>query len=160
VTAVAIALAAVVDALRPAGQRTHLGRLVEQVGDEGMSAFTTVVRRKLEMNLQTLSSSEWRPLVLVVMAFVVYLALARDRYLPRLLERVPELGAAFVGLLIVVVLGYALNDQGIVVPAAMLAILNPVLVALVVPDRLVGPSPPGTRDADRAPTAARGHDGG
>jgi hypothetical protein len=158
VTAVAIALAAVVDSLRPAGRRTHLGRLVEQVGDEGTSAFATVIQRKLEMNVQTLSSSEWRAVVVVGVAFVLFLALSRARHLTRLLARVPELRASLVGLLIVAVLGYALNDQGIVVPAAMLAILAPVLVVLVVP---VAPDPAAERTARagstaRTPVDARG----
>ncbi|MGZ8735015.1 MAG: hypothetical protein ACXW1M_07490 [Acidimicrobiia bacterium] len=135
VTAVAISVAAVIDSLRPAAQRTHLGRLVEQIRAEGSSAFTTVVTRKLEMNLSTLTSSDWRPIVPVVLALVAYLAWSRGHHLARLLIRVPEMRASLVGLAVVMVLGYALNDQGIVIPAAMLAVLNPVLITLVVPQR-------------------------
>jgi len=131
-TGIAISIAAVVDSLRPADQRTHLGRLVEQVGGEGSSAFTTVVVRKLEMNLSTLASSDWRPIVVVVLALVAYLAWSRERHLSGLLTRVPEMRASLVGFAVVAALGYALNDQGIVIPAAMLAVLNPVLVVLVI----------------------------
>jgi hypothetical protein len=49
--------AALVDLSRPAGSRTHLARLVEQIGGEGSSALTIVLHRKLEMSLATLSSS-------------------------------------------------------------------------------------------------------
>ena len=48
------------DLQRAAGDRTHLGRLVEQVQGEGFGAFSSVVRRKLDMNLASLSSSVWR----------------------------------------------------------------------------------------------------
>ncbi len=133
VTAVAISVAAVIDSLRPAAQRTHLGRLVEQIGGEGSSAFTSVVVRKLDMNLSTLASSDWRPIVIVVLGLVAYLAWSRDHHLRHLLAAVPEMRASLVGLAVVAGLGYALNDQGIVIPAAMLAILGPVLVTLVVP---------------------------
>ena len=40
-----------------------------------------------------------------------------------------------VGFAILLVLGYALNDTGILVPAVMLGVLIPVLVALIVPVR-------------------------
>ena len=142
VTVAAVAAAALVDSLRPAGQRTHLGRLVDQVRGQGPSAFTTVVTRKLDMNLATLSTSPWRPIVVVVLAFVAYLAWSRARPLGQLLARVPELHASLVGLAVVGGLGAALNDQGIVVPAVMLGVLSPVLIVLVVPAAPVTRRPP------------------
>ena len=98
---------------------------------EGLDAFTTVVRRKLDMNLSTLSSSQWRPLLVVGLAFLAYLAFARAGHLRRLVEAVPAMRASLIGLAVLAVLGYALNDQGIVIPAVMLAVLVPVLVALL-----------------------------
>jgi hypothetical protein len=151
VTAIAISIAAVVDSLRPAAQRTHLGRLVEQIGDEGSSAFTSVVVRKLEMNLSTLASSDWRPIAAAVLGLVAYLAWSRDHHLRRLVASVPEMRASLVGFAVVAALGYALNDQGIVIPAAMLAVLGPVLVTLVVP-RPAG-HPQGSRAASTASPA-------
>ena len=69
----ALTLATIADLSRPASSRTHLARLVEQIGGEGSSAFTTVLHRKLEMSLSTLSSSQWRPMVPLVLAFVAFL---------------------------------------------------------------------------------------
>jgi hypothetical protein len=46
--------------------------------------------------------------------------------------RAPEMRPAFVGVLVAAVLGFALNDSGIAVPAMMLGVLNPVLVYLAV----------------------------
>ncbi len=78
----------------------------------------------------------------VALAFVLYLACARSRHLDRLLTQIPEMRASLLGLTVVAVLGSGLNDQGIVVAAAMLAVLNPVLVTLVVPHRhAAGPAP-------------------
>jgi hypothetical protein len=135
ITIGALVAAATVDSLRPADQRTHLGRLVEQVRGEGSSAFTSVVRRKLEMNISSLSTANWRFLVPIVLAFVTYLVFWPPRRLNALLQRIPELRSALIGFATLLVLGYALNDSGIVVPAIMLGVLNAVLVSLTVPER-------------------------
>jgi hypothetical protein len=134
-TVVAIALAAIADVQRAPGDRTHLGRLVEQVGGEGSDAFVTVVQRKLTMNVDSLSSSVWRLLVPIAVAFVAYLAFAGARPLAGLVRRMPELRAVLGGFAVLLVLGYALNDTGILVPAIMLGVLVPVLVTLTVPRR-------------------------
>jgi hypothetical protein len=134
-TVAAVALAAIADVQRAPGDRTHLGRLVEQVGGEGSDAFVTVVQRKLTMNVESLSSSVWRILVPIALAFLAYVAFAGARPLLGLLRRVPELRAVMVGFAVLLVLGYALNDTGILVPAVMLGVLVPVLVTLLVPTR-------------------------
>jgi hypothetical protein len=131
-TVVAIAGAAALDMQRPAGARTHLGRLVEQVRGEGPSAFTSVVQRKLEMNLASVSSSIWRILVPIALAFLAYLAFAGARPLRDVLRRIPPLASALAGFAVLLVVGYALNDTGIMVPALMLGILVPVIAVLIV----------------------------
>jgi len=158
-TLVAVAAATGVDLLRAPGQRTHLGRLAEQVRDEGLSAFTSVVGRKIEMNLATLSTSVWRLLVPVALAFVAYLGLSAPRHLQHLLERIPAVRAALIGFGVTMVLGYALNDSGIVVPGVMLGVLCPVLVTLIVPARAPveasAKQPPAKRPTAKRKVAAR-----
>src|SRR5207302_8286909 len=39
------------DLRRPAAQRTHLGRLFEQIGTDGLRPFTDAVQRKIQENL-------------------------------------------------------------------------------------------------------------
>ncbi len=140
VTLVAVTAATVADLSRPAGSRTHLARLVEQIGGEGSSALMTVLHRKLEMSLATLSSSQWRPMVPLVLAFVAFLVWGPGHAFSRLLARVPQLRAVLAGLALVAVLGFALNDQGIVVPAVMLGVLAPALVLLVVAESTTNPA--------------------
>jgi hypothetical protein len=130
-TLVALTIATIVDLSRPAANRTHLARLAEQIGGEGSSAFTTVLHRKLEMSLATLSSSQWRPMVPLVLGFVAFLVWGPGRLLAPLFARVPQLRAVLAGLALVAALGFALNDQGIVVPGVMLGVLAPALVLLV-----------------------------
>jgi hypothetical protein len=120
------------DLLRPAGQRTHLGRLFERIGQDGFGPLNDVIVRKLGENLSVLPTSVWVPLVPAVLAFLAWLAWGRSLRLELLRARAPELRPAFVGVLVAAVLGFALNDSGIAVPAMMLGVLNPVLVYLAV----------------------------
>lgn len=120
------------DLLRPASQRTHLGRLFEQIGEEGATPLTDAIIRKIGANLAVLPSSIWVPLVPSVLAFLAWLAWGRSPRLEMLRTRAPELRPALVGVLVAAVLGFALNDSGIAVPAMMLGVLNPVLVYLAI----------------------------
>jgi hypothetical protein len=131
-TVLAVGSAVAIDLSRPSAERTHLGRLVEQIGGEGSSAFTTVVYRKLAMSVATLSSSQWRPMVPIVALFLVFLVRRRESLRSTARSRVRDQRPALLGVAVVAVLGFALNDQGIVVPAVMLGILAPALVVLVI----------------------------
>ena len=94
---VALAAATVFDLRKPSGHRRHLGRLIEQIQDEGFSAFTDVVRRKIDHNLMSFKTSSFRYLVVVGVAFVAYLFWWPPRHLVLLLQRVPELRATLIG---------------------------------------------------------------
>jgi hypothetical protein len=118
------------DLLRPAERRTHLGRLFEQIGHDGLQPLTDAIQRKVAANLSVIPTSIWIPLVPSVLAFYAWLAYGASPRLEAIRFRAPEMRWAFIGLLVAAVLGLALNDSGIAVPAMMLGVLNPVLVRL------------------------------
>jgi hypothetical protein len=84
----------------------------------------------VQENLEVLPSSIWVPVVPAVLAFLAWLAGGSSSRLELVRTRAPELRPALVGVLVAGVLGFALNDSGIAVPAVMLGVLNPVLVFL------------------------------
>ena len=131
VTLTAVLAFGLVDLTRDSDQRTHLGRLFESIGDEGWSSFENVVVRKAGQNLETIGSSVWLWMIVLVLGFVAFLVV-RERALVRaVFERIPELRAATVGFIVLTVLGYALNDSGVAVPGMMLGIADAVIVCLV-----------------------------
>ena len=78
---------------RPADARTHLGRLAQQVADQGISPFVNTIARKVDANLDTWSSSEWRLVLVATVLFVAFLALRqRERVAPGAHERCPTCG--------------------------------------------------------------------
>ena len=140
----AVAALGFLDLLRPAGSRTHLGRLFEQIGHDGLRPLTDAVQRKIATNLSLIPTSIWIPLVPAVLAFYAWLAYGSSFRLAEIRRRAPQMRPAFVGLLVAAVLGLALNDSGIAIPAMMLGVLHPVLVRLALrTDELGGRSAPG-----------------
>jgi hypothetical protein len=131
VAAVAIGL---LDLARPSASRTHLGRLLASVQAEGGSALTTVVMRKLEVNLAAMTNTPWLAMVPVVALFALWVARHAPQVARELWARGPELRAALAGLGVVAVLGSALNDSGIAVPAAMAVVASGAFTLLAVTD--------------------------
>jgi hypothetical protein len=129
-TAVLVMMLAALDLARPAASRTHLGRFADDLlhGDGGL-----VIRRKLRGNLSILTSSFWSLLLVALLVAVGVLAWRRRAALVTALEHRPTTKAFLAGFVTVAVLGFALNDSGIAVPAVMLTVGVPWSVATLVP---------------------------
>ncbi|GAA4396035.1 hypothetical protein GCM10023153_18620 [Ornithinibacter aureus] len=104
---------------RPPASRTHLGEFVDTVisGEAG-----SVLGRKLAQNLTNLGSP---PLLAISIATVVLVVVAwRTGWRP-VDAGVPVLRGA----LVLAVVGFAVNDSGLVIPAFVALVLAPLLVA-------------------------------
>ncbi|MCJ7436793.1 MAG: hypothetical protein MUP97_03420 [Acidimicrobiia bacterium] len=129
---VAVAGFTALDMARPPERRTHLGRLVERVNDRGIGDLVVVLQRKLGDNLGSLRTSIWGlvlPITLVLVYWLIKRAPARLRAVD---AAVPEGRIGGIGLAIVAVLGYALNDSGVAIPGVMLVIAIAAFVWLLV----------------------------
>ena len=127
---IAIAGFALLDLSRSSDDRTHLGRLFETIGDDGWSGFSTVIERKLSANLASVTGSVWAFALLVAALFVVFLVKFAPLELRRLDARYPQLKMGIAGAAVLLVLGFALNDSGIRVPALMLLVFIATFVVL------------------------------
>jgi LPXTG-motif cell wall-anchored protein len=129
-----VALLGLLDHARPAADQTHLGRFVGRLldGEAGL-----IVRRKIQGNVDVFTASVFPVLGLLVVALGAVIAWRRRNDLAVLLRDRPATRAFLTGFGTMAVLGLALNDSGIAVPAVMLAVAVPwVLVDLVpVPER-------------------------
>jgi hypothetical protein len=114
-----VGLVAWLDWRRPAASRTHLGEFVETVvsGEAG-----AVIGRKLAQNLTNLGSP---PLLAISIATLVLVLVAwRTGWRP-VDAGVPVLRGAAV----LAVVGFAVNDSGLVIPAFVALVLAPLVVA-------------------------------
>ncbi len=137
------------DLARPEEERTHLGRSIVRVAD---GSAGTILLRKIDANLWTLTSSTWALLVPVALAFLVFLAWRPRGLLQDLQRRIPGLRACLVGVLLVCVLGMAVNDSGVAVPAMAVGVLLPYIAYLVVRVQVPAapPCPPAAIATDAA----------
>jgi hypothetical protein len=137
-----LTLAAVVgfgllDLARPEGERAHLGRLFERVGDEGIQPLIDIVERKLLANLRVTTSSFWVAAIPVAIAFIVFLARYPGRPLDGLRRNISTLQAGLVAAYLAALLGSAVNDSGAIVGGVTLMVLATALAVLVLePDRV------------------------
>ncbi|HZN16053.1 MAG TPA: hypothetical protein VFB78_17430 [Acidimicrobiales bacterium] len=130
-TIAALTAFALADLARPPSSRTHLGRLVANPGDLG-----DVLQRKLLSNLHILTSSIWTLIIPVALGFFIFLAARPPGLLREIQQRVPGLRACLIGGLLAGLLGFAVNDSGVAVPAMMLAVVLPYLTYLLVTTNL------------------------
>ncbi|HEY3240151.1 MAG TPA: hypothetical protein VGL92_11340, partial [Acidimicrobiia bacterium] len=83
-----------IDLLRPPAERTHLGRLLERVADDGLAPLWDTVARKADVawDLALPAARRWLPLVPAGLAFVAFVSLGPGAALRRLGTRMPQLG--------------------------------------------------------------------
>jgi hypothetical protein len=126
----AIVVFAAVDLARPADARTHLGRFASDLlhGHAG-----TTLHRKIVANWDLLTHNAATVLVPFVLIGLAVLVVRAGRMrgtagLAAAYERVPALRGGLLACLVTGVLGFLLNDSGVVVPAIMMLIAVPVAV--------------------------------
>ncbi|GAA3079030.1 hypothetical protein [Streptosporangium carneum] len=154
--ALLIGAIAVVDWLKPAGQRTHLGAFVQQVLDG--EAWTVVGRKFGAMVGVTVGNWSLTLLSLVALAFLFLVLDRPSRWGASALDRAyslaPPLRAGLIGALACALIGFLMNDSGIAIPAMALTVAVPLtLTACVRALQLSQPTTP-ARPSARAETTA------
>jgi hypothetical protein len=129
-TVAVLTAVSVADWMRPPEDQTHLGRFVQTVIDGGA---LQVIARKGEQNLTILASS---PLSLLIPFAAVFVALVLmrpsswgARALQRAYDRSPTLRHGLVCLLVLLGIGFAVNDSGTVIPAIGATLGIPLVLA-------------------------------
>jgi hypothetical protein len=126
-----ITLVAFIDMSRASENRSHLGRLIERVQDNGIGDLFAVIERKLSSNLRTFTASFLGIVLPIVLLFFVWLWRTQRPRIEGVLRALPEWRAACLGFAVVALLGWALNDSGIAIPGVMLAIFTASVVWLL-----------------------------
>lgn len=130
------------DLLRAPEARTHLGRFAQLLVSGSGAELATIVQRKGAASLRSLTVTRWTYFIPVGVAVLVLL-LARPRgVVGDVLGGHRVLRAGLWGTLVAGVVGFAVNDSGISIPALALAHVVPFLVLFAV-ETVASRAPPG-----------------
>lgn len=139
VTVAVLALFGIIDVQRPPEKQTHLGRLIEKaLGDEGIPGLGTVLERKVNANLNILTSSVWAYVIPAALGFLAFLIGRPPQFLRNLFRNVPGMRACVIGVLATGAVGGIVNDSGIAIPAIMLTLLLPHVAYVIVVSHSTG----------------------
>jgi hypothetical protein len=150
VTGAVLALATTVDLLRPADQRTHLGRFAADLAHDPGNLVTTFLRKE-GANFRILQGSIWTWMLPVVVVFVLYL-LVWERQWSSLLPPGSPLRIGAIAVPAGALLGFFANDSGPIVLALFFVFFLPYLTLLAL-DRARGEPEllPATSRVEQAP---------
>jgi len=126
-----LVILSLLDWLRPAESRSHLGRFVQTTIDGGAR---DIIARKLDQNMALLFDNRLLLLVPVGLVLLAYI-LARPTSraagpLRRSLGRVQLLRPGLIAVLVMWVIGSALNDSGSAIPAVGATLALPLVLAI------------------------------
>ncbi|HVF52997.1 MAG TPA: hypothetical protein VNC78_05245 [Actinomycetota bacterium] len=136
-----------VDLARPPEVQTHLARTFDDIQARGIGQLGEIVMRKARANLRVFTSTIWTYFVPPALAAMAYLLSRPEGRWRDLADEYPKLRAGLVGGLVLAIIGFALNDSGIVIPAVILSFLVPLAVLIHL-----------TLEAEDAPPAVRATD--
>jgi hypothetical protein len=125
---VALAGVAAVELARPPADRTHLGRfLADLLAGNGEAA--TTIARKAATNARVLGASIWTWMVPIAAVFALFLLV----FMGRAAELLPRGSARRTGVVAAIaagLVGFAVNDSGVVVTALVAVFIGPYLTLL------------------------------
>ncbi len=132
---VALLIAVGVDALRVPDQRTHIGRFFLGAGEGNGQLFTSTIASKWSQNMRIFGQSLWAWIVPIIAGFSVYVLVVANGWQRLLPAGSPRRIAVVTGLAMGIV-GWLVNDSGVVVTALVFVYLGPLLLLLAfrVPD--------------------------
>jgi hypothetical protein len=122
-------LVAYLDSLRALDQQTHLGRFASELFSGGGTASTTIMR-KAQQAFASLSFSRFTYAVPFGVAALAVMMRRPRGPLRDVLATHRLFRAGLIGLLVAGVLGFALNDSGVAIPALLLGQAVPLVVLL------------------------------
>jgi hypothetical protein len=114
-------VAGLVDLARPEESRTHVGRFFARLF-ESPDAAMTIVARKADASLASLSGSVLLGMVPIAVALVAWVWKGPSDEWRRRARELPTLRATATAFVVVGVLGFALNDSGVTIPGMMLVV--------------------------------------
>ncbi|OFW32709.1 MAG: hypothetical protein A2074_03120 [Candidatus Aquicultor primus] len=112
-----------------------MGRTIELLAGGGISGILTIASRKLATNFMVLRYSTWSYFLLIIMVLTVALSYRPVGLLKKLFARHKGLTASVTGAVVGSIVGFAVNDSGILIPAIIMSYIFPSIAYLMLWER-------------------------
>ena len=113
--------------------KSHLAEAINQIILNGPSAMYQIIVRKISMNLRIMGSTIWSKVLLsaiVVLGTLFYRPIGWIKNI----RKYPKLAIGWSGIIIACIIGFAVNDSGIVVAATSVIFLTSTILYLIIED--------------------------
>lgn len=119
------------DLSRPPDEQTHLARLVDDAFSRGPEVVFDAAARKMRANIGVFGTTPASFLIPPIFGYFVWLVVRGGGSWPRLRATHPSFHRGLLGAAVVTILGFLVNDSGVIVVALSLAVLAPACVLML-----------------------------
>ncbi|MBB6214797.1 hypothetical protein HNQ80_000882 [Anaerosolibacter carboniphilus] len=118
------------------GSKTHLAGAIQQIITEGPSIIFLIIQRKITMNLMLVGVTIWSKVLLsaiIILGILIYRPVGT---LYKLTELYPNLAMGWSGIVVACIVGFLVNDSGIVASATgvIFLVMSMLYLAFYVPE--------------------------
>lgn len=121
----------ILDSMRPVDEQTHIGRFIQRLLEQGPGGVAEIIQRKALANWSLLTQSVLSISIPVALVFLAIMLRSPHGKLPEALETQPGLRQGLIAAVVTNLLGFALNDSGVAIPAMGLAMAAPFCLATI-----------------------------
>lgn len=119
------------DFRQPIENQSHIGRLANNIIENGISPFITIIKRKMLINYKLVKYTIWSRVFLVSLLVMLLAFIQPKGILRARLEKYPHMGGALLATFISSLVVLVVNDSGIVAAATVAIYLVPPVLYLL-----------------------------
>lgn len=112
--------------------KSHLANALNRIYDEGMSVVYSIIIRKISMNLKLFRATIWSKVLVTTMMFLTVLFYRPFGIAKKVFNKYTNLAKGLLGILIACIVGFLVNDSGVVAAATCIIFLGMTLMYLIV----------------------------
>ncbi len=113
------------------GSQSHLAGAIKKITSGGPLVILQIITRKIEMNMILIGVSIWSKVLILGLLIVVVLFQKPVGILKKVCDRYPYLAKGWTSIIVASIVGFLVNDSGVVAAATSIAyVIMPVLVLI------------------------------
>lgn len=114
---ISVAAALIITDTLGIGSPSHMGGIVKDTAANGIGVIASTIQRKISMNLRLLRYTIWTKVLISIIIIISYMLFRPNKLLQKLFDRYKYLGYSLISIAASAIVGFGVNDSGIVVAA-------------------------------------------